>query len=154
MNKEKCCLCCRADEETLLHLFQCKDPQMEKTRTESIAIMKKILQSTNVPKQVAGPFLEMVHSLSTDKDITVTCHTCPMVAEAIEDQRQIGKYLMLRVFLSSKWHHAIKHHTKVQTNSKSALLVSSLWKTYFFPIWNQRNLLLHKEGSYNENMRH
>ena len=55
---------------------------------------------------------------------------------------------MLWGFLRSKWRQAIKHHTKVRTNSKSALLVSSLWKTYFFPIWNQRNLLLHKEGSY------
>ena len=80
---------------------------------ENIELMTKILQSTNVPKQVAEPFVEMVHSLSTDKGITVTCHTCPMVAEAIEDQQQIGKYLMLWGFLSIKWRKAIKHHTKV-----------------------------------------
>ena len=55
---------------------------------------------------------------------------------------------MLRGCLSSKWHKAIEHHTKVQTSSKSAQLVSSLWKMYFFPIWNQHNVLLHKEGSY------
>ena len=83
MNQEKCCPCCQAEEETLLHLFQCRDPQMEKTRTESIAIMKKILQSTNVPTQVAGPFVEMVQGLSDDKDVTLTCQTCPIVAEAI-----------------------------------------------------------------------
>ena len=116
--------------------------------------MTKILQSTNIPKQVAGTFVEMVHSLSTDKDITGTCHTCPMVAEAIEDQQTIGRYLMLQGFLSSKWRQAIKHHTKVRTNSKSALLVSSLWKTYFLTIWNQRNLLLHKEGSYEIQQEH
>ena len=148
MNQEKCCPRCRAEEETLLHLFQCRYPQMEKTRTENIATMKKILQSTSVPTKVAGPFLEMVQSLSDDKDVTLTCQTCPMVVEAIADQQKIGKYLMLRVFLSSKWRQAIGHHTKVRINSKSALLVSSLWKTYFFPIWNHRNLLLHKEGSY------
>ena len=71
-----------------------------------------------------------------------------MVAEAIADQQKIGKHLMLRGFLSSIWRQAIDHHTKVRINSKSTLLVSSFWKTYFFPIWNQRNLLLHKEGSY------
>ena len=144
MHQEKCRPCCGAEEETLLHLFQCRDPQMEKTRTESIAIMTKILQSTNVPKHVAGTFVEMVHSLSTDKDITLTSQKCPMVEEAIEDQQKLGKYLLLWVLLSSKWSQAIKHHTKVRTNSKSALLVSSLWKTYFLPIWNHHNLLLDK----------
>ena len=90
--------------------------------------MEKILQSTNVPKQVAEPFVEMVRSLSADKDFKIPCNTCPMVAEAIEDQQQIGKHLMIRGFLSSKWHKAIEHHTKVQTSSKSAQLISSLWK--------------------------
>ena len=87
---------------------------------KSIALMQKILQGTNLPKQVADPFVETVQSLSTDKGITVTCHTCPMVAEAIENQRQIGKYLMLQGFMSSKWRKAIEHHTKVQKSSKSA----------------------------------
>ena len=32
MNQEKCCPCCGAEEETLLHLFQCRDPQMEKNK--------------------------------------------------------------------------------------------------------------------------
>ena len=90
----------------------------------------------------------MVHSLINDKGFTVPCHTCPMVAEAIKDQHQIGKHLMLCGFLSNKWCKAIEHHTKMRTSSKSAQLVSSLWKMYFFPIWNQRNSLLHQEGSY------
>ena len=55
---------------------------------------------------------------------------------------------MLWGFLINKWHKAIEHHTKVRTSIKSALLVSSLWKMYFFSIWNQGNYLLHKEVSY------
>ena len=92
--------------------------------------------------------MEMVRSLSADKDFQMPCHTCPKVAEAIEDQHHIGKHLMLRGFLSSKWRKAIEHHTKVQASSKSAQLISSLWKTYFLPIWNQQNSLLHQEGSF------
>ena len=65
-----------------------------------------------------------------------------------------GKHLMLRGFLSSKWHKAIEHHTNVQTSSKSAQLISSLWKTYFFPIWNQRNYLLHQEGIFSIQRKH
>ena len=76
---------------------------MEKTRTESIAIMKKILQSTNVPTQVAGTFLELVQDFSGEKDVTLTGQICSMVAEAISDQHKIGKHLMLLGFLSSKW---------------------------------------------------
>ena len=115
---------------------------------ESITVMEKILRSTNVPKQVAEPFVEMVRRLSADKNFNIPCQTCPKVAEAIEDQHQIGKHLMLRGFLSSKWRKAIEHHTKVRARSKSAQLISSQWNTYFFPIRNQRNYLLHQEGSF------
>ena len=90
----------------------------------------------------------MIRSISADTDLQIPCHTCPKVAEAIEDQHQIVKHLMLRGFLSSKWRKAIEHHTKVRTSSKSAKLISSLWKTFFFPIWNQKNSLLHQEGSF------
>ena len=71
---------------------------MEKTRLESIAVMEKNLRSTNVPQQLAEPFVEMVRSLSADKDFTIPNHTCPMVAAAIEDQQQIGKNLSLGIF--------------------------------------------------------
>ena len=90
--------------------------------------------------------MEMVRSLSADKDFKIPCHICPKVAESIKDQHQIGKHLMLRGFLSSKWRKAIENHKKVRASSKSAQLISSLWKTYFLPIWNQQNSLLHQEG--------
>ena len=110
--------------------------------------MEKALQSTNVPKQVTEPFVEMIRSISADTDFQIPCHTCPKVAEAIDDQHRIGKHLMLRGFVSNKCRTAIEHHTKVRASSKSAQLISSLWKTYFLPIWNQQNSLLHQEGSF------
>ena len=51
-------------------------------------------------------------------------------------------------FSEQQMAQAIEHHTKVRTSSKSAQLISSLWKTFFFPIWNQLNSLLHQEGSF------
>ena len=100
---------------------------MEKTRRESITVMEKALRSTNVPNQVTEPFVEMIRNISADTDLQIPGHTCPKVAEAIEDQRHIGKHLMLRGFLSSKWRKAIEHHTKVRASSKSAQLISSLY---------------------------
>ena len=134
MNQEKFCPCCGDEEETLTHLFQCKAPKVVKVREESIAVMKKVLQSTNAPSQMTGPFLELVQNVSGDNDVTLTGQICPVVSEAIADQQKIGKHLMIRGFLSKNWHQAIEHHTKVRINSKSTLLVSSLWKKYFFPI--------------------
>ena len=55
---------------------------------------------------------------------------------------------MLRVFLRPKWQRSISHYTKVRGASKSSMLVTVLWKKYFFLIWHQRNTLLHKEKSF------
>ena len=70
LNQEKCCPCCGDEDETLTHLFQCRASQMVQIREKSIAVMKKALQSTNVPTQVAGPFLEMVQCVSDYRDMT------------------------------------------------------------------------------------
>ena len=121
----------------MTYIFQCRDPQMTQTRAELIEFIKKALQSTNVPDQVAGPFVEMVRFVSDDRDIIMTGKICHLVAKVIEDQQRFDKNLLIRGFLSKNWLQAIAHYTKVQIASKSSLLVSSLWKKYFFPVWNQ-----------------
>ena len=61
-------LSCGAEEETLTHIFQCKNLQMTQTRAECIEVIKKAFQITNFPAKVAGPFLEMAQCLSNNRD--------------------------------------------------------------------------------------
>ena len=53
------------------------------------------MQSTNIPPHVTGPFFEMVQSVSNDREMTQKEQVCPVAAEAIEDQYNLGKHLLL-----------------------------------------------------------
>ena len=57
-------------------------------------------------------------------------------AAAIEDQKRIGKHLMLCGILSRKWRDAIAEHTKERVQCKSSHLVKVIWKQMFMPMWN------------------
>ena len=54
---------------------------------------------------------------------------------------------MLRGILSKKWSDAIAGYTKERISSKAGHLVKVIWKQVFKPFWNQRNMILHTEGS-------
>ena len=49
--------------------------------------------------------------------------------------------------MSRKWQDAIAEHTKERVSSKMGHLVKVIWKQVFKPMWNQRNAILHMEGS-------
>ena len=54
---------------------------------------------------------------------------------------------MLRGILSRKWQDAIAGYKKERVSSKAGHLVKVIWKQVFKPLWNQRNVILHTEGS-------
>ena len=110
-------------------------------------MVKKTLQGIRRPDQVARPFVEALKFLSEGKDIIITGKVGNQVAAAIEDQRRIGQHLMLGGILSKKWQEAIAEHTKERVGSKMGHLVKVIWKQVFKPMWNQRNAILHTEGS-------
>ena len=80
-------------------------------------------------------------------DIVITGRVGHHVAAAIEDQKRIGRHLMLHGILSKKWQEAIAAHTNERVGSKMGHLVKVIWKQIFKPMWNQRNAVLHTEGS-------
>ena len=80
----------------MTHIFQCKEYQMTSNMHEIIEVMKKTLQGINCPSQVMGPYLEMIQSISNDREVEMAGNICTIVAEAVEDQKRIGRQLMLR----------------------------------------------------------
>ena len=110
-------------------------------------MVKKTLQRIRCPDQVARPFVEALKCLSEGRDIIITGKVGNQFAAAIEDQRRIGQHIMLRGILSRKWQDAIAAYTKERVGSKAGHLVKVIWKQVFKPMWNQRNAILHTEGS-------
>ena len=52
MHKDGRCPCCRADDETQLHLFKCAQPDMVRTRTAALVSLAAHLQECGVPQQI------------------------------------------------------------------------------------------------------
>ena len=110
-------------------------------------MIRKTLTVTKCPPQILYPFMEMIHSIVEDRGVEIDNKVCPTVVMAIRDQERMGKALLLRGFLSTKWRTAMEKYTKERVDSKISLLITVLWKKLYFSVWNQRNALLHKDGS-------
>ena len=93
MAQEKGFPCCGAEEETLEHIFQCKQKKMIKVRDESFEMVTKTLQGIRCPDQVIRHFVEALRCLCEGKDINIMGHIGQKAAAAIEDQRRIGQHL-------------------------------------------------------------
>ena len=69
---------------------------MIKVRDGSFTINGKTLRGIKCPDQVIRKFLEVLKCLCTGKEIEITDRVGKTIAGAIEDQKRIGKHLMLR----------------------------------------------------------
>ena len=116
-------------------------------RNACFGVMRAFLKSTQCPIQVSVPFMETVQCICEGEEIKLQSNPVRIVAEAIEDQKRIGKHLMLRGISSTKWRAAIATFTKERIGSKTSHLVKVMWKQLFLPIWTQRNTILHSETS-------
>ena len=116
-------------------------------RNECFGVMRAFLKGTQCPSQVSRPFLETLQCVCEGKEINLQCNPVQIVAKSIEDQKRIGKKLMLRGILSKKWRKTIATFTKERIGSKASQLVKVIWKQLFLPLWNQRNATLHSKTS-------
>ena len=91
--------------------------------------------------------MKTLQCICKGKEVHLQSNPVRVVAEAIEDQKRIGKHLMLRGILRKKWREAISMFTKERIGSKASHLVKVIWRQLFLPLWNQRNAILHSETS-------
>ena len=92
-------------------------------RNACFGVMRVFLKGTQCPSQMSGHFLETLQCTCEGKEINLQSNLVQVVAEAIEDQKRIGKQLMLRGILSTKWREAIATFTKERIGSKASHLV-------------------------------
>ena len=116
-------------------------------RNACFGVMKAFMKGMQCPSQVSKSFLQTLQCVCEVKEMNLQCSPVQIVAKAIEDQKRIGKQLMLRGILSKKWRKAIATFTKERIGSKASQLVKVIWKQLFLPLWNQCNATLHSETS-------
>ena len=122
MDQDEICPCCGIEEETLEHMYRCTSEAMTLERNAFFGVMRAFLKVTQCPSQVNGPFMETVQCICEWKEIHLQSNPVRVVVEAIEDQKRIGKQLMLRGLLSKKCREAIAKFTKERIGSKASQL--------------------------------
>ena len=90
-----------------------------------------------------GSGFETTRCLCKEEEIKITGKIGRTTAAAIEDQKRIGKHLMLLGILSRRWRDAITKHTKERVQCKASHLVKVIWKQMFMPMWSKQNKILH-----------
>ena len=95
MDQDEICLCCGIEEETLEHMYRCTSEAMNVERKACFGVMRAFLKIRQCPSQVSVPFMETVQCICEGKEIQIQSNPVRVVAEAIEDQKRIGKQLML-----------------------------------------------------------
>ena len=108
-----------------------------------MALVAKTLKGIKCPDQVICPFVETLRCLCEEEEIKIRGKIGKTTAAAIEDQKRIGKHLMLRGILSRKWRDENAEYTKKRVQCKASHLLKVIWKQMFMPMWKQRNKILH-----------
>lgn len=148
MEHDPTCPCCGAPEETQLHMFQCNNPTVSKTRTSSIASFRKHLTESKIPAPITNLIHDIVqHTINSSPLPQLPPSTPQVLHTAYTQQRRIGMELMTRGFLATGWIKAIRYYTHDKTDQKVKAILLGLWHNILEPIWEVRNNILHKTNN-------
>ena len=160
--KEGVCPSCGADDETILHLFRCKDDRMRETLKEAIDKAETKLGKANVPTTTYKHFFDMYRDTCQLKGQHHEVE-CEHAATARQIQETLGEEAILRGYLTSHWTYAINARWRApqchpgddappkqrSPYQMGVLLQETVWDI-FEELWTKRNEILHGPNSHVE----
>jgi hypothetical protein len=141
--KDTECPACGCQEETQLHIFQCKNKDMKQTRETAFKLLAKYYHEHNIPGMVYVPFIKLCRSVCEDQSFTAPGPHHRTVEAAIKSQQTLGGEFLLRGYLTKEWLQAIMHFDRNKPEQRLTHLYKGLWKILFASMWEQRNTSLH-----------
>jgi hypothetical protein len=138
------CPCCGITDETQMHLFHCNNPDMIRAKNLALRSFSDHLISKGLPAKVLQPFLALIknYTANTTNPATIS-NQFPYMKQTIELQEHIGPEATLRGYLHKGWMTEIKRYTNHKVDRKRNAMLNGLWSFLFYPIWEQRNNILH-----------
>ena len=135
------CPGCECKDETILHLFRCPNPQMQKKRVEIIQQFQKKGLKKKVPRDVMEAFCHVIRVECKGEDNFEKRSFGPVIKNAIRQQQDIGIHLMLRDFLAQGWMTAISAAGSSHPERRMNTLQHMIWDTIMDPLWQERNTI-------------
>ena len=148
ITRNKQCPGCNCADETLTHVFRCPNKLMKKMRREKIDQMRKKGIKEGVPRNIINAYCDVLH-------VAMTPHATPLniaeystpVQDAIAQQQAIGLNMMIRGFLANGWMAALVDSGTPYPERRMKTLQLLTWDDLAFPMWLQRNDILHEDTS-------
>ena len=160
MGKEGPCPSCGADDETILHLFQCTDKRMRTTLREEITKAETKLAKANVPVRIYKHFFELYRETCKldGQHYDIECKEADIARQV---QETLGEEAIVRGYLTTEWTRAIEKHWRApQTHpgeknppkqrspyQMGVLLQETVW-SIFEEVWAKRNSILHEPDNH------
>jgi hypothetical protein len=137
------CPCCGKEDETQIHMFQCPNPDMVRTRKLAVTNLHQHLREKHIPPDISGCLIELCSSVFEQREPNLDT-SIPVMRTVIQHQQSIGYELLTRGFLSTAWITALQHFTKDKVEQKAKIIILGLWHQLMGPVWESRNNILHK----------
>ena len=160
MGKEGMCPGCGAEDETILHLFQCNDDRMRNTLQEEITKAETKLAKANVPVRIYKHFFELYRETCKleSQHYEIECEEADIARQV---QESLGEEAIVRGFLVKEWTEAIEKYWRApQTHpgeknppkqrspyQMGVLLQETVW-SIFEEVWAKRNSILHEPNNH------
>ena len=142
------CPCCVAPDETLEHLFICKNPQMTTAKANGIRDAIRKCGETKIPNRVSSAFYNLLLDYTHGRDTEIKSDMHPSIKRAIHSQQQIGIHLFSRGFISTQWRTAMEETGTTYPQHKTETLLRTLWMNVFEQMWKCRNDILHHQDNH------
>jgi hypothetical protein len=141
------CPGCRCPDETIEHFFQCPNPIVKKKQQEIVQQLRKKGLKAKIPKQVLGLLTDIIISqLDGTSDVNTSRYDAQL-QKVIVAQQEIGFHMLMRGFLAKAWHTHLKFLKVPNPERRMDSLLQIIWNDVFYPLWEQRNQILHDEKS-------
>jgi len=141
------CPGCNCKDETMAHLFRCKNREARRTREECLEKLLKVGKKKRIPQHIMEAICHVIKAETEGNSPIIRRTFPPQVVTAIKQQVRIGTSLMLRGFLATGWMTAMRDAGVKKPERQMNKLQQMIWETWCKPIWSTRNRILHGPDS-------
>ncbi len=139
------CPGCPHPDETLDHMFRCRNVRLVRLRASILTELGKKTLRLGIPRVVRDALLQILWDYTSGS--TPVLPRTPCVRRAVESQLQIGIRMFPRGFLSLKWTDLLTDLSIPFPMRKMAGFLKLLWLDFVEPLWRARNKISHQRAN-------
>ena len=137
---------CTHTDETLDHMFHCKNPQLILREVVIIELRKKSL-CLGLPRVVVDTLTQLLQDYTLNRPPVLPRHD--QLRQVVESQLRIGIRMLPRGFLSKQWVDLLADFSISFPTRKMLEFLRLLWLDFVEPLWKARNEIAHQRANLN-----